>query len=223
MNQVIISRQNFSSNYKLHVYCNVVNSHYRFSIKRLCVFVTNENPKLYDYRCYKIMDWPWQYSFPPFFTLQPHAPTREKQIQAWKYLVISYCQVNTLSTLDLAEAGDLPLFHNGDIDRRLSQDEIREICDELERSGNLEWTDKTHRRAHIFWKSPAQLGADIYKWVDQTGQAGTVLTVTEILEEGENGASWRGVSTEVVVKALLALQKEKKAELFEDREGAKFF
>ena len=50
-----------------------------------------------------------------------------------------------------------------------------------------------------------------------------MLTVTEILEEGENGASWRGVSTEVVVKALLALQKEKKAELFEDREGAKFF
>ena len=96
MNQVIISRQNFSSNYKLLVYNNVVNSHYRFSIKRLCVFVTNENPKLYDYRCYKIMDWPWQYSFPPFFTLQPHAPTREKQIQAWKYLVISYCQVGCI-------------------------------------------------------------------------------------------------------------------------------
>jgi len=169
------------------------------------------------------MDWPWQYSFPPFFTLQPHGPTREKQLQAWKYLVISYCQVNTLSTLDLAEAGDMPLFHNSDIHRRLSQQEIREIFDELEKSGNLEWTDKAKNRAFVFWKSPIQLGADIYKWVSSTGQTGTVLTVAEILEEGENGASWRGVSTEVVIKALQALQKERKAELFDDNEGAKFF
>ena len=50
-----------------------------------------------------------------------------------------------------------------------------------------------------------------------------MLTVAEILEEGENGASWRGVSTEVVIKALQALQKERKAELFDDNEGAKFF
>ena len=59
--------------------------------------------------------------------------------------------------------------------------------------------------------------------MSSTGQTGTVLTVAEILEEGENGASWRGVSTEVVIKALQALQKERKAELFDDNEGAKFF
>ena len=39
------------------------------------------------------MDWPWEYSFPPFFTLQPHHPSRQKQIQSWKHLVIAYCQV----------------------------------------------------------------------------------------------------------------------------------
>ena len=59
--------------------------------------------------------------------------------------------------------------------------------------------------------------------MSSTGQTGTVLTVAEILEEGENDASWRGVSTEVVIKALQALQKERKAELFDDNEGAKFF
>ncbi|KAG8041928.1 hypothetical protein G9C98_007232 [Cotesia typhae] len=29
------------------------------------------------------IEWPWQYSFPPFFTLQPHAETKEKQLSAW--------------------------------------------------------------------------------------------------------------------------------------------
>jgi len=169
------------------------------------------------------MNWPWEYSFPPFFTLQPHAPTRQKQIQAWKHLTIAYCQANTISDLDLAEAGNLPLFYNQEIGRRLTQDEIREICDNLESSGNLEWTDKSRRRAYIFWKSPAQLGSEIYRWVQQTGQTGTVMTVAELLEEGENNQPWRGVSQEVMVKALLELQREKKAEVFDDEDGVKFF
>ena len=28
-------------------------------------------------------EWPWQYNFPPFFTLQKHQETREKQIDQW--------------------------------------------------------------------------------------------------------------------------------------------
>ena len=35
--------------------------------------------------------------------------------------------MNTLSVLDLAEAGDLPLFHNQTLDRRLGIQEIRDI------------------------------------------------------------------------------------------------
>lgn len=170
-----------------------------------------------------IMDWPWEYSFPPFFTLQPHQPTREKQLQSWKHLVISYCQANTLSTLDLIEAGDLPLFFNSSIDRRLSLDEIREVCEHLESSGNLEWTDKSRRRAYVFWKSPAQFGTEIYRWVTETGQTGTVMTLTELMEEGESGNAWKGISHEILLKALHVLQKDKKAEVFEENDGVKFF
>jgi hypothetical protein len=62
------------------------------------------------------MEWPWQYSFPPFFTLQPHAPTREKQLEAWKHLVLSYCQVISLYSTSNGEwgggCGNLPLDFN---------------------------------------------------------------------------------------------------------------
>lgn len=170
------------------------------------------------------MEWPWQYSFPPFFTLQPHRPTREKQVQAWKHLVITYCQTNCLSTLDLAETGDLPLFFNSDIQRRLSQEEVREVCESLAASGNLEWTDKSKRRAYIFWKSPSQLGADIYRWVEESGQKGTVMTIAEILEEGSSSdTSWKGISHEIMLKSLVELEKSGKAEVFEGQDGVKFF
>ncbi|CAG5100182.1 Similar to Vps25: Vacuolar protein-sorting-associated protein 25 (Drosophila melanogaster) [Cotesia congregata] len=46
------------------------------------------------------IEWPWQYSFPPFFTLQPHAETKEKQLSAWTSLVLNYYQSTKQSILD---------------------------------------------------------------------------------------------------------------------------
>jgi len=168
------------------------------------------------------MDWPWQYSFPPFFTIQPHSATRDKQLEAWRHLVLNYCQVHTISVLDLADAGDLPLFHNATISRRLPAEAILTVLEDLAQHGNLEWTDKSKRRGHIFWKSPAQLGQEIYKWVSDSGQKGTVVTLVELEEEGETN-SWKGVSQEVIVKALKTLEAERKCEIFQEMDGVKFF
>ena len=87
-----------------------------------------------------------------------------------------------------------------------------------------------------FWSDPDPYKSDpdpkhwtIYcnilprRWVESTGQTGTVLTTAELLEEGENGHSWKGVSQDILLKALLVLQKKKKAEVFEDQDGVKFF
>ena len=50
------------------------------------------------------------------------------------------------------------------------------------------------------------------------------MTVDELLEEGNNSdASWKGISHEIMIKALLHLQKSRKAEVFEDQDGVKFF
>ena len=66
------------------------------------------------------------------------------------------------------------------------------------------------------------MGQDVYKWVTETGQTNTVMTLTEILEEGDNN-SWRGVSQEVLIKALKTLECDKKCEIFEGGDGVKFF
>lgn len=168
------------------------------------------------------MEWPWQYSFPPFFTLQPHRDTRTKQLEAWRHLVLNYCLVNSVTSLDLSSASDLPLFNNTTISRRLSVESIQEVLEDLATRGNFEWSDKSKRRGLVFWRSPQQLGQEIHQWVSQTGQLGTVMTTLEILEEGDNN-SWRGVSQEVLVKALRALECDNKCEIFDGDDGVKFF
>ena len=50
-------------------------------------------------------EFPWQHSFPPFYTLQPHQETQRKQIEAWRsivlgiYFIYIYSVTNTVFLL----------------------------------------------------------------------------------------------------------------------------
>ena len=96
------------------------------------------------------------------------------------------------------------------------------MLEDLASRGNFEWSDKSKRRGLVFWRSAQQVGQDIYQWVRDTGQTGTVVTIAEIVEQGDSQA-WRGTSQEVVIKALRALEADKKCEVFEGDDGVKFF
>jgi hypothetical protein len=58
--------------------------------------------------------------------------------------------------------------------------------------------------------------------VCDSGQKGSVLTVVELMEEGEQQA-WRGGGQDIIVRALRSLEAERKCEVFEDLDGVKFF
>ena len=63
--------------------------------------------------------WPWQYHFPPFFTIQPNSDTQAKQIEAWCELVLAYHKAAKSYILDVNEAQSSPLFYNRKINRIL--------------------------------------------------------------------------------------------------------
>ena len=64
--------------------------------------------------------WPWQYNFPPFFTIQPNSDTRQKQVEAWCDLVLNYHKATKSYVLDVNEATGLPLFYNDKINRKFA-------------------------------------------------------------------------------------------------------
>ena len=73
------------------------------------------------------LSWPWQYSFPPFFTLQSHDETREKQLDQWVTLVLQYCQINKTTQLNLNEIRNTDLFQNQKIERKASIQLVTEV------------------------------------------------------------------------------------------------
>ena len=177
-------------------------------------------------------NFPWQYSFPPFFTLQPHEETRKKQIESWKSLILDYCQSGGIQTLDISSIQSTSLFHNKEIGRKLSENSIREICKELEKSGNLEWISKTgvgkngvNNKCLIYWRSPAQWADLIYNYVRQNGlNRGSVCTFYELTEGDEvSNQPFYNLEKQLLIKSLEVLAKEEKAEIFANDQGVKFF
>jgi len=171
-------------------------------------------------------NWPWQYSFPPFFTLQPNSDTRKKQLEAWKSLILNYHKTNKIYTLDVTESQEGELFNNTQINRKLPIDAIYTILDELQQRGNIEWLDKGKKRCYIYWRTPEEWGQQIYKWAVNNGMTNSVCTFYEITQGDDTSEEeFHGLDEGVLTRALKALEGEKKAEImdFDGSSGVKFF
>ncbi|XP_054706408.1 vacuolar protein-sorting-associated protein 25-like [Uloborus diversus] len=171
-------------------------------------------------------EWPWQYHFPPFFTLQPNSDTRAKQFEAWKTLILDYHKTSKKYTLDVTEAQSSALFSNKSISRKLNLEMIYLLLDELQKQGNVEWMDKGRQRCYVFWRTPAEWGKMIYDWAGNNAMINTVCTLYEITNGDDvTNEEFYGLDLGVLKKALGTLEKEGQAELIldEENEGVKFF
>ncbi|GFR90554.1 vacuolar protein-sorting-associated protein 25-like [Elysia marginata] len=153
-------------------------------------------------------DWPWQYKFPPFFTIQPNIETRKKQLEAWCSLVLEYQRHTKQYALDVTEAQSSELFYNKQLNR------------------NLTWKDKSRRSCTLIWRTYAEWGKIIYNWIVSKSMTNTVCTLYELTSgEDSEGQEFHGLDKDVLIQALKTLESERKAELidFDGSEGVKFF
>ena len=172
-------------------------------------------------------NWPWQYNFPPFFTIQPHAETKRVQLDAWKKLILSYTKEHKWWTLDVIDVQATDLFTNKAINRHLNIDSIYIVLEDLKNQGSLEWIDKNRKRCYIYWRTPEEWGEQIYSWAKANGMLQTVCTFYE-LTEGEDtiAEDFYGMDNGLLIKALRTLEVQNKAEIIMDDAtpgGVKFF
>lgn len=170
--------------------------------------------------------WPWQYEFPPFFTLQTTLVTREKQLEAWSGLVVDYCQFHKIYTLDVSDISNSELFVNTALNRKLPLEGVRAVFDYLEHKRHIDWLDKSKNRCHIYWRRPEEWASLIYDWAVSNGLLNTPCTLYEITQ-GDDVVqeSFYGLDKDVLLKSLAILEGQRRAQLLNigtDVEGVKF-
>uniref|UniRef100_A0A0K8TNG0 Vacuolar protein-sorting-associated protein 25 n=1 Tax=Tabanus bromius TaxID=304241 RepID=A0A0K8TNG0_TABBR len=169
-------------------------------------------------------EWPWEYSFPPFFTLQPNEKTREQQFSVWRNLILKYCKQKNQALINVNE--DSELFSNKSIDRELPLKVRNLIFEELCKTGNAGPIDKKRGQWEVYWHTLDEWAKLIYNWAVETGQTNTVCTLFEI-SNGDNsiGQEFHQLDTEIILKALRHLESQDKCELmlYDDSQGVKFF
>ena len=105
---------------------------------------------------------PQQWSFPPMFTLQPVAATRDKQLRIWRDLIVEY---HMASNRYMLVPSQCPLFANSTINRSLSPQAQATILEYLIADGSGEWEDDAHTRVRVLWRRPDQLAGELYDYV----------------------------------------------------------
>ena len=118
-----------------------------------------------------------------------------------------------MTTIDVREISSSPLFNNTTIKRRLSDESVSQVLEDLQSRGNLEWLDKSKKRAYIYWRSPEEWGSLIYTYVKDRGMVNTVCTLYELTEGADSvEQQFHGLESDLLIKSLKTLELQSKAD-----------
>mmetsp|Transcript_15614 Transcript_15614/g.36867 ORF Transcript_15614/g.36867 Transcript_15614/m.36867 type:complete len:185 (-) Transcript_15614:15-569(-) len=175
-------------------------------------------------------EFPAFYHLPPFFTLQPNAAVRAKQLELWKQFVSDYCSFHRIFILDIAESS--AVFKNPEIQRQLPGEARRVLAQHLVASGAAAWADAEEgekprsARLLVFWRSPSAWADSILQFATEFGLVGSVETVQSLIDgEAAEGQEFYGAPRELIMVALQELSRRGRATIFRGgsgSEGVKF-
>ena len=125
---------------------------------------------------------PKSHSFPPLYTLQPNPTTRAAQFQIWSRCIQLYCRFYRTFLLPFPDCVELPLFRNTDISRHLSEADVRIVLTWIASTeGGMRGEWRGFDGYWVYWRRPEEWAELIWRWVDEVGQKGAVLTFYELL------------------------------------------
>lgn len=94
-------------------------------------------------------------------------------------------KANKLSTIDIREAQNTPLFNNASINRKLSSEAVLTILEDMAKTGRAAPVDKSKTVWEVYWHSLDEWGNMVYNWASGNGMTNSVCTLFE-LREGDN-------------------------------------
>lgn len=171
-------------------------------------------------------NFPREYNFPPFFTIQPNLEIQRVQLESWRSLILDFCQHEGIHKLCLRDWLNKPPFSNETINRRLDIGTLKTIIDSLVAKRFAEWVDgKNKETCLIYARPPDQWAQIIYDYVKEKALQNTIVTFYEMLEDDSTKKyEFHQLDELIFLKALRILEKSGKCSVIEmnGSKGVKF-
>ena len=159
--------------------------------------------------------------FPPFYTLQVHEETKQRQIQLWCQRVLEWCKSHRIRKLDVTEAAtSSELFSSPPtcaVKRSINTQFINIIMDSLIAQGRAEKVTDTSFM--VFSVTLDDYAQSLYQWVERRSAQGIVMTVSEIIRDGGSGNEdelFFGMEIEMFRKVVAKLEADGKVLVIKD-------
>ena len=167
---------------------------------------------------------PGFYDYPPYFTLQPVKETREKQLSAWRELVLNYARSERVFSFN---PSTFELFENKSINRSLSESARGALVDDLIAKGVCQRAGQGSPDVFVLWKTVSEWGNTLTEWAHRTGRRQDVMTIDELCcSEEFADEPFHKMPVAFMLVVLKNLEKENKVMLFQgtdqDDQGVKF-
>uniref|UniRef100_A0A0A9YDT6 Vacuolar protein-sorting-associated protein 25 n=2 Tax=Lygus hesperus TaxID=30085 RepID=A0A0A9YDT6_LYGHE len=153
--------------------------------------------------------------FPPFYTLQQHPATREKQLSLWKSVVLSYCSERHVTKILLETAPEMDLFYNSQIQRGLARQDISAVLEYIQSQGYGLYSTEDKSVFVITPLQITQIADDIYTWASNFGLLNNVSTLAEIcMGEETCRETFHALPEMIIESALRCLESSHRVALF---------
>ncbi|ETO26651.1 hypothetical protein RFI_10481 [Reticulomyxa filosa] len=172
---------------------------------------------------------PDYYHYPPLFTIQKVAKTRESQLQVWTDLIINFLEHNHKTSIYVEKEINSPPFCNSKLNRKLKLSDMRLILDHMQKNGYGNWDDDEKTVFSCSWKKLETWATSIYQWATKEGQIGKILTLYDLHSgDAASHTDFHGIDAKLLLKVLDVLEGQGKARVYKDGDvvdeyGVRFF
>ncbi|KAL7720313.1 vacuolar protein-sorting-associated protein [Entamoeba marina] len=157
-------------------------------------------------------EFPEYTKFPPFYTIQPIAKTREYQLQLWAMLIIKYCEHNHRPVFTFSDFTKLEVFTNKEIHRNLNEDGVKCVFDYMKDQKQVLSLDKKAKFV-ILYRSIDEWATLVYEYAHSRGLLNHSITFYSMQQDEDSNLL--EVDDDLLLTACKVLEKQKRAKILE--------
>ena len=104
-------------------------------------------------------------------------------MKMWSDLILGYCQSQKQYSIAVQELYNSTLTNNTAINRKLSQDAIKEICEWMHANKFGEWASDSKDRIFVYFVPIQEVASAIHKWAENTGRINSVEVILDLTDD----------------------------------------